>query len=475
MLRTLNANQKLDGPKHKNKETYLPMTKSLSILLFASTLATLPSALSTAQEVTGNYYDWQRTMKPEQPWQRDYTQTVVMKILLCERGPDGNVSQVHLTFEDALDEIKKLDNVTLGVPKIVYLVGWQFTGHDSGYPSWSVVNNRLKRPQDKDSIQSLRWLMKEGKRYHTTVSLHINMSDAYKNSPLWDTYDKQDIILKDKSGEPIKGEVFGGMQSYQISYAQEWRTGFSKRRIDALLAMLPELRDAGTIHIDAFHSIQPTRPTDPLSSPYLGLTVADEMAGQRTIVRYWRSNGIDVTTEYDIGNLKLDPFIGLTPMVWWYSLSRFADFAFFGKTPNFWGLPPTLYTGTPLHGEEEIKRDPKQLASLAQQFCENVVPWYLANSKTPTRSEPSEIPGSHSIFLSAGWLPSTIVACRKSGPGEDTKSEEVRHLPQTWAGVSKVRLMPITADGLVQDGELPVKNNTIELHLPESTVYDVQK
>jgi hypothetical protein len=29
-------------------------------------------------------------------------------------------------------------------------------------------------------------LIKEAKAYHTTISLHINMIDAYKDSPLWD-------------------------------------------------------------------------------------------------------------------------------------------------------------------------------------------------------------------------------------------------------------------------------------------------
>jgi hypothetical protein len=50
------------------------------------------------------------------------------------------------------------------------------------------------------------------------------------------------------------------MQSYQISYAQEWKLGYAQKRIDALLRMLPELKEAGTIHIDAFKSIRGVRP-----------------------------------------------------------------------------------------------------------------------------------------------------------------------------------------------------------------------
>jgi hypothetical protein len=49
-----------------------------------------------------------------------------------------------------------MDHLTLGLPKIVYLVGWQFSGHDSKYPSWGVVNESLKRPQDATALGSLK-------------------------------------------------------------------------------------------------------------------------------------------------------------------------------------------------------------------------------------------------------------------------------------------------------------------------------
>ena len=59
-----------------------------------------------------------------------------------------------------------MDKRTVGIPKIVYLVGWQYNGHDSKYPAWFEVNERLKRPEDKTALESLKWLMKEA----TTVS-----------------------------------------------------------------------------------------------------------------------------------------------------------------------------------------------------------------------------------------------------------------------------------------------------------------
>lgn len=393
-----------------------------------------------------------------------------MKLFLCSRDAGGNVNQVYLTFDDALEVIKKLDNLTLGIPKIVYLVGWQFNGHDSGYPSWGVVNEHLKRPQDKTALQSLQWLMQQARQYHTTVSLHINMIDAYMDSPLWNAYVENNIILKDKSGTPIKGEVFDGMQSYQISYAQEWRLGFAQKRIDNLLNMLPQLRRAGTIHIDAFHSTQPVRPNDPLSSPYLGLTIDDEVAGQRKIFRYWRMKGLDVTAEGDIYNLRKDPFIGLQPMAWWFSVDDFKRFNWVNKPADFTTLPPALYTGTPMHGEGEIKKDPEHLSGILNQFCTQVVPWYYRNNTRPKHDNFSLENDDGNVFLPALWSPSTVVACSDKGYVSKAWS-----LPRSWGRVDRVKLMRITIDGLKQQAVVPVRNNTVELTLKAGDVIALQK
>jgi len=40
-----------------------------------------------------------------------------------------------------LEVAKRIGTLTLGLPKIAYLAGGQYSGHDSKYPSWE----RLKR------------------------------------------------------------------------------------------------------------------------------------------------------------------------------------------------------------------------------------------------------------------------------------------------------------------------------------------
>ena len=410
-------------------------------------------------EVSGDWYDWTKTLKPERPWIHDYSQTVVMKMFLCSRNAAGKVGTVYMTFDSALGMIKRVDRLTLGMPKIVYLVGWQFNGHDSGYPSWSEVNPALKRKQDATALQSLRWLIREARRYHTVVSLHINMLDAYKDSPLWDEYDRDNIILKDKAGNPIPGEVMDTVQSYQISYAREWKLGLAQKRIRGLLKMIPELKEGGTIHIDAFHSIQPVRKNDTLSSPFLGLTIEEEIAAQRKIFRYWRDLGIDATSEGAMYWLRKDPFIGLQPMAWHFDINDFRNAYWIGKPADFHNLPPSLYCGTPMAVEDIAKTDPRRLGALVKQFCTVAVPWYYANNPSPKR-DLSVWSMDGDVFLPALWRPWTIVAYSEKGY---TARRWV--LPQDWGKVSSVTVTELSTEGPGTQETLPVTGGAITLSL----------
>jgi hypothetical protein len=86
---------------------------------------------------SGDYYDWRKAGQPEWPWFHKYDQSLVMKIFLAERTDEGRGCKVRLTFEQALEVIERLDRITCGAPKIVYLVGWQYNGHNSKYPAWA--------------------------------------------------------------------------------------------------------------------------------------------------------------------------------------------------------------------------------------------------------------------------------------------------------------------------------------------------
>jgi hypothetical protein len=385
-----------------------------------------------------------------------------MKIFLAERTDAGKGCKVYLTFEQALEVIERLDRFTCEAPKIVYLVGWQFNGHDSKYPAWSEVNERLKRAQDPTALDSLKWLMRESRKHHAVVSLHINALDAYDDSPLWQEYLDKDIIAKGKSGAPLKGIVWNGQQSYPLSYAREWETGCAKRRIDGLLKMLPELKEAQTIHVDAFHTYPPMPPAPPGErdegfkgiSPFLGYGPDRECAAQRKTLRYFRDLGLDVTSEHSVGG-KLDPFVGLQPMAWIYEL----------PAPD---VPPSLYCGTPVRAESEIRTDPQRLPGLLEQFCLKGAPEIWANAwRAENKNHPPEAADLQRVLqgndccIPLVWktVPTLLAYSRGGYEGKTWR------LAADWARVKRGQLTNVTVDALTPAGSAEVKDGEITLAL----------
>jgi hypothetical protein len=239
-----------------------------------------------------------------QPYHHDYSQVWTTKMFLA--SPDGNGgSSVKITFEQALAIIRQIDVLTLGVPKIIYMVGWQYNGHDDRYPAFFEVNPALKRAGDATAEESLRWLMREARKYHTTVSLHINMTDAYNNSPLWEEYVDNDLISKNRDGSLMVIGEYNGRKAYQVNYRNEWETGYTRMRIDRLLQLLPELKEAATIHIDAWIA----RPSEGHNE-----SAIMEAGYQIKALQYWNARGLDVTSEW-----VMDYMTGYVPLAWHFN------------------------------------------------------------------------------------------------------------------------------------------------------------
>lgn len=111
------------------------------------------------------------------PYYRNYHQTLVLKLFLGMEGepvprlahdPTFRVGHdVLCTFEEALEVIRKTDNLTRGIPKILYLVGWQKGGYDHGCPAWDEVNPRLKRAGDATALWHPNELMAYSRQGYT--------------------------------------------------------------------------------------------------------------------------------------------------------------------------------------------------------------------------------------------------------------------------------------------------------------------
>jgi len=405
-------------------------------------------------EPSGEYYDYTQTMKPERPWMLAYHQSLVYFIFMASRGGDGQLDKLNFTFEQALDTIRKVNNITAGVPQIVYIIGWHHEGHDSKYPHWNEVNRHLKRDQDETALDSLRWLIREARRYNATVSLHINMFDAYPDSPLWDEYVEKDIIAKDKDGNVIPGKEWGGMTSYQLSYTQEWKHGLAQKRIDDLVEMVPELVEGGTIHIDAFLGSRPEKEarSEPIS-PYLGYTKEEECATQRKIYRYWRDRGIDVTSEW-VTCFRTDRFVGL--QAWcWHGGSAVED------------LPDELYCTNVMDKCRELFDDPTgpDYADYMKEFCLLVLPWFYKNHPDGNEQDLETMRDGDDICCPALWCdqPTLIAYSHEGCTGKSWA------LPPTSSAATRLEAEKLTWEGPEPLGTLDVANSSITLDLAPDT------
>ncbi len=183
-------------------------------------------------------------------FKHDYTQTMMMKLFMARPNSLGG-SEVVCNFSQALEIVKATDIITVGVPKIIYLVGWQYNGHDDKYPAFFEVNKNLKNPEDETALDSMLKFMEEAEKYNTTISVHVNFADAYENSPVFADYVVNKSLIRTKAGNPAVIEQYNGLPCYKVSYKEEWESGLFKKRTDKLLAMLP-IEKAGTIHVDNF-------------------------------------------------------------------------------------------------------------------------------------------------------------------------------------------------------------------------------
>lgn len=225
----------------------------------------------------------------------NYSKILWMKMFLAKPDFENNTSEVLINFEQASEIIKRIDNITQGIEKIIYLVGWQGLGHDDLYPEMNVINPYLKRECDATAKDSLLWLIAEAKKCNTVISYHGNVADAYKTSPTHEEFVKESAVLKHPDGTPAVIEIFNGRDAYKTSYKQFWESGLFKKIIDDFCEAVP-VKEAGTVHLDNFCIAENMFPrTD----------VEQQNEARNKMLDYVMSLGIDVTSEYTYRELLL--------------------------------------------------------------------------------------------------------------------------------------------------------------------------
>ena len=423
-------------------------------------------------------------------FKHDYSQTWVSKIALAHPDLKGG-SIVHINFEQALELIKKTDRLTLGVPKIVYLVGWQYNGHDDKYPAFFEVNKWLKRDSDATAEESLNWLIREARQYNTFVSLHINMTDAYDDSPLWGEYVEQDLISKNSDGTlKIIGE-YNQRKAYQINYRNEWEKGYTQMRIDRLLELLPELKKSATIHLDAWI----VRPSEGHNE-----SIIVEAEYQKKALLYWKAKGLDVTSEW-----FMDYMTGYVPLA--YHFNGFTQ-------AEYLSVPADVYTGvglnrdlrstdfdlgflfgTTCYGELAWNDQQTWEETLTREFMLNCPQYFFlnrlkresvegtGNNRIARYSENVKVSlpdrkiwqgnrilrNENTIAIPAVWRDDSGVVIYST----DRTGKTIFDIPYLWGDTRNATLYQITTGGLQEVKKLKITGGELEIELTPGTPYYV--
>ncbi len=454
-------------------------------------LAILASASARA-EVSGDWYDYTVTGQPERPYIHDYRQKMLMKFYMSDPDRAGRSTNIYMTYEQALENIKAIDRISRGIPKIVYLVGWQFNGHDDRYPDFDVMNEALKRPCDATALDSYRWLREEAAKYNTTVSVHLLVGDAYTNAPSWDEYVAKGYICRDENGRLMTPGVLQGYPMYWVNLYNEWRGGDLQQRLDDVVDML-DIADAGTIHFDAFL---------PNPSPWHGVTREMQESTMRKVLRYMRDKGIDVTAELFCYNGR-DPMIGLQPAAWWNDMPAWLR-AKVGPELATGGVSGALSTDKwPevgfLFGDNAQAEDTFHLGlgwdSFIREFATQTLPCMLFNSRRLESYDPEAKRVTYSGGLVADAKAMTLTEgdrlLRRAGdlliPTTWTPQPELMaysehgyqshtwQLPPDWAALSKVKAYPLGPDGAGKPETIPVKNGSITLSMAPNTLLSIRQ
>lgn len=325
----------------------------------------------------------------------DYSKCMVMKLGMANPDKENiGKSKVNLTFEEALEYIKKIDNITQGITKIYYLVGWQYLGHDDKYPDFFEVNEALKRPEDKTAYDSFKWLSDEAKKYNSVISVHINFNDAYDNAPSFGDFVKANALIRKKNGKPHAIENYNGRKCYKTCHKAYWESGLFKRQIDRFVDTFPFIAETGTIHVDNFQCYKNY-------APYV--SIKEMQNARRKMIEYVKFKGIDITSEFTykeseslpnkpIFGLPRDHFrkyphdtLGLIPVSWWcYRLTA----------QELIDTPPSVYCGGEfreekynkllygnMHGEDiAVKTNKNWAEEFIHRFATYQVPCHFLNA-----------------------------------------------------------------------------------------------
>ena len=99
-----------------------------------------------------------------------YRAGLVMKLDSDITSYTQNENMTRITFNETLSFIQNISALVDNTTVVLHLVGWQSSGHDTGYPSYDQINPNLGTKTD------LWRLAAQAKAYNTVLSYHVSIA-----------------------------------------------------------------------------------------------------------------------------------------------------------------------------------------------------------------------------------------------------------------------------------------------------------
>ncbi len=241
---------------------------------------------------TTNKLDWtdaakyfQSLIDPALRPRKLYDNTIVGKCCLA------GFREPIINFEQCLEAIRKVYNLTDGMRHVSYFAAHQHEGGDSGRPDVLTLYPPL------GDTKTMRRVIEAARKYNTTVSFHDNQSQA---DVAWKDF-KWDMAARDPLGRPFGGGMWGGVQLVQTSMPA--MLPMFKKLIPQIIRRYG-IRD--TYHLDTI-GLQWICDTHPRRR----YNAAQCHQADYELLREYNRHGIDVT-----GEILVDPYVGKLGHVW---------------------------------------------------------------------------------------------------------------------------------------------------------------
>jgi len=158
---------------------------------------------------------------------KTFTYIVFIDWVKPTKEPPGGYAPIIASFAETLEIVRTVAKVTGNAKQRVVLVGWQFTGHDTGYPALNQVNERA------GGAAALQKLVKDAAECNASIEYHINVDDAYPDRPFFDP----SVLQFNREGKPYvwSHQFEGGPPDYRISNTKQFRSGYFQRRAQSFL------------------------------------------------------------------------------------------------------------------------------------------------------------------------------------------------------------------------------------------------